>query len=153
MKKSVIEAGAIARFVEYSRSNDPTLQLNGVWALNNLLFRADLQAKKAVMDVLTYNALIELLHDSNLAIQEQALEIVRNLVFGKQEDTDWVIQGIGKDDLLDVLESKLQVTSNMGVSDEEETTASVSVYNYIGTCLQLTIIQHLDIGTCTLYCC
>ncbi|KAL7309095.1 hypothetical protein PS15m_011217 [Mucor circinelloides] len=127
MKKSVIEAGAIARFVEYSRSSDPTLQLNGVWALNNLLFRADLQAKKAVMDVLTYNALIELLHDSSLAIQEQALEIVRNLVFGKQEDTDWVIQGIGKDDLLDVLESKLQVTSNMGVSDEEETTASTLV--------------------------
>lgn len=120
MKKSVIEAGAINRFVEYTRSNEFNLRLNGIWALNNLLYKADMQAKKAVMDVLTYDALIELLHEPNPQIQEQALEIVRNLVFGKQEDTDWVIEGIGKDDLLDVLESKLQVTSTMGI--EQETT-------------------------------
>ncbi|KAI7892329.1 armadillo-type protein [Mucor mucedo] len=118
MKKCVIEAGAISRFVEYSQSDDTNLQLNGLWALKNQLFRADLQAKKAVMDVLTYDALIELLHEPNPTIQEQALEIVRNLVYGKQEDTDWVIEGIGKDDLLDVLESKLQVTSAMGLEDE-----------------------------------
>lgn len=118
MKKSVIEAGAIARFVEYSRSKDSNLQVNGVWALNNLLYKAGLPAKKAVMDVLTYDALIDLLHEPNPAVQEQALEIVRNLVFGEQEDTDWVIEGIGKDDLLDVLESKLQVTSNMGIEEE-----------------------------------
>lgn len=128
MKKSVIEAGAIARFVEYSRSKDANLQLNGVWALNNLLFRADLQAKKAVMNALTYNALIDLVHESNVNIQEQALEIVRNLVYGKQEDTDWVIEGIGKEDLLDVLESKLQVISDMGVEDDaEDTSTAVSV--------------------------
>ncbi|KAI7906460.1 armadillo-type protein [Cokeromyces recurvatus] len=113
MKKSVIEAGAINRFVEFSRSKDINLQLNGVWALNNLLFRADLQSKKSVMEALTFDALIELLHEPVPAIQEQALEIVRNLVFGKQEDTDWVIEGIGKDDLLDVLEAKLQPTSNL----------------------------------------
>jgi hypothetical protein len=128
MKKSVIEAGAIARFVEYSRSKDINLQLNGVWALNNLLYKAGLQAKKAVMDVLTYDALIDLLHEPNPTIQEQALEIVRNLVFGEQGDTDWVIEGIGKDDLLDVLESKLQVTSNMGI--EEETLSAVSFNMY-----------------------
>ncbi|KAI8052633.1 armadillo-type protein [Thamnidium elegans] len=126
MKKSVIEAGAIKRFVEYSRSKDASLQLNGVWALNNLLFKADLQAKKAVMDVLTYDALIDLLHEPNPTIQEQALEIVRNLVFGKQEDIDWVIEGIGKDDLLDVLESKLQVTSTMGVEEDPFSVVSCS---------------------------
>lgn len=120
MKKSVIEAGAIGRFVEYSRSKDINLQLNGVWALNNLLFRTDLEAKKAVMDILTYDALIDLLHEPNPIIQEQALQIVRNLVYGKQEDTDWVIEGIGKDDLLDVLENKLQVISTMGETDNEE---------------------------------
>lgn len=125
MKKSVIEAGAIQRFVEYSRATDTDLQLNGTWALNNLLFRADLNAKKAVMDSLTFDALIGLLHDPKINIQEQALEIVRNLVFGKQEDTDWVIDGIGKDDLLDVLENKLQVVSSMGIDDEEELNSPV----------------------------
>jgi hypothetical protein len=91
--------------------------LNGVWALRNLLCKADLEAKKKVMDVLSYNALIDLLHEPNIAIQEQALEIVRNLVHGQQQDIDWVIEGIGKDDLLDVLENKLQVVSNMGIDD------------------------------------
>lgn len=37
------------------------------------------------MKALTYDALIELLHDPNPAIQEQALEIVRNLACGQQE--------------------------------------------------------------------
>lgn len=38
-----------------------------------------------------------------------------------------MIDGIGKDDLLDVLESKLQVTSNMGLEGEDSSTmASVS---------------------------
>ncbi|KAI9495204.1 armadillo-type protein [Zychaea mexicana] len=122
MKKSVIDAGAIDRFVEYSRSNDAKLQLNGVWALNSLLYKADLSAKKAVMKSLTYDALIELLHEPNPAIQEQALEIVRNLVCGQQEDIEDVIEGIGRDDLLDVLESKLQVTSNMGLEGDDSTT-------------------------------
>jgi hypothetical protein len=127
MKKSVIEAGAIGRFVEYSRSKDTNLQLNGVWALNNLMYKADLQAKKAIMDILTYDALIDLLHEPNPVIQEQALEIVRNLVYGKQEDIDWVIEGIGKDDLLDVLESKLQVISTMGENDDDDEEARYSV--------------------------
>ncbi|KAI8877562.1 ARM repeat-containing protein [Backusella circina FSU 941] len=115
VKQAVIEAGAIERFVAFTQSSDKDLQLNGVWALRNLLCKADLDAKKKVMGVLSYNALIDLLHEPNIAIQEQALEIVRNLVHGQQEDIDWVIEGIGKDDLLDVLENKLQVVSSMGV--------------------------------------
>ncbi|KAI7878465.1 ARM repeat-containing protein [Lichtheimia hyalospora FSU 10163] len=122
MKKNVIDAGAIDRFVEYAKSDDPKLQLNGVWALNSLLYKADLQAKKAVMKSLTYDTLIELLHEPDMGIQEQALEIVRNLVCGQQEDVEHVIDGIGKDDLLDVLESKLQVTSNMGLEGEDSNT-------------------------------
>lgn len=71
--------------MSYAQSNDPKLQLNGVWALRSLLYKADLASKRAVMKVLTYDALIELLHEPNLSIQEQALEIVRNLVCGGQE--------------------------------------------------------------------
>lgn len=43
-----------------------------------------------------------------------------------------MIDGIGKDDLLDVLESKLQVTSNMGLEGEDSSTmASVSRNNHM----------------------
>ncbi|KAI8388249.1 armadillo-type protein [Radiomyces spectabilis] len=129
MKKSVIDAGAVERFVEYSRSTDPELQLNGVWALNSLLYKADLQAKQAVMRVLTYDALVQLLHDPNPAIQEQCLEIVRNLACGQQEDIKEVIDGIGKETLLDVIENKLQVTSNMGIEDDESVTEAAVTYH------------------------
>ncbi|KAL0083405.1 armadillo-type protein [Phycomyces blakesleeanus] len=120
MRKSVIDGGGIEHFVEFSRSSDPKLQLNGVWALKSLLFKSDLPVKKAVMKVLTYNALIDLLHQPAPAIQEQALEIVRNLVCGNQEAIEDVIEGIGKDDLLDVIESKLEDTFDMDVDDEDD---------------------------------
>jgi hypothetical protein len=132
MKKSIIEAGAIGRFVEYSRSRDSNLQVNGVWTLNNLLYRADLEAKKSVMNILTNDALIDLLHEPNPVVQEKALEIVRNLVYGKQEDIDWVIEGIGKDDLLDVLESKLQVISTMGEKDDDDEEEHFAVVSTTG---------------------
>ncbi|KAI9030106.1 armadillo-type protein [Phycomyces nitens] len=120
MRKSVIDEGGIEQFVEFSRSADAKLQLNGVWALKSLLFKSDLPVKKAVMKVLTYNALIDLLHQPAPAIQEQALEIVRNLVCGNQEAIEDVIEGIGKDDLLDVIESKLEDTLDMDVDDEDD---------------------------------
>lgn len=76
------------------------------------------------MKVLTYDSLLELLHDPNPDIQEQALEMLRNLVCGQREVIEMVIDGIGKEDLLDVLESKLQVTSNMGLEGEDSSTMS-----------------------------
>ncbi|KAF7723882.1 hypothetical protein EC973_001554 [Apophysomyces ossiformis] len=114
MKKSVLDAGAIERFVEYSKSDDLKLQINGVWALNSLLHKADIQAKKAVMKVLTYEWLAELLHERTLAVQEQALEMLRNLVCGQEEIIEEVIDGFGKDRLLDILESKLQFSQEDG---------------------------------------
>ncbi|CAO3640626.1 unnamed protein product [Cunninghamella blakesleeana] len=119
MKKNVIDAGAINKFVEYSRSKDHKLQLNGIWAIKSLLHKADLEAKKAVMESLTFNSLIELLHEQKSDVQEQALEVVRNLICGQIEDVEYVMNGIGKEDLLDVLESKLQVDSNMDIEGDD----------------------------------
>ncbi|KAI8984453.1 armadillo-type protein [Mycotypha africana] len=120
MKKSVIEAGAINRFVEFARGSDLQLQLNAVWSLQNLLYKADLQAKKAVMDILTFDTLLDLTRRPNFNIQEQVLEIVRNLAFGGQEDTDWLLENMGEDTILDLVESKLQIVSYMDVDDGEE---------------------------------
>ncbi|KAI8334731.1 armadillo-type protein [Chlamydoabsidia padenii] len=127
MKKTVIDAGAITKFVEYCRSSDPQLQLNGIWAIKSLLYKADLAAKKAVMDILTFDSLIELLHEPKPGVQEQAMDAVRNLICGQVEDVEYVIDGIGQDDLLDVLESKLQVTSSMGNNNEDEDEQSQAV--------------------------
>lgn len=126
MKASLIESDAVKKFVEYSKSDHASLKINGVWAINNVLFKADLKAKKSVMNILTFDALLELLHDSNRLIQEKALDIVRNLVYGAQEDVDWVYRNIGKDDLLDVIESKLQA-----MEIDEKDGASTSLVSHI----------------------
>ncbi|KAG1458847.1 hypothetical protein G6F56_006298 [Rhizopus delemar] len=124
MKASLIESDAVKKFVEYSKSDHASLKINGVWAINNVLFKADLKAKKSVMNILTFDALLELLHDSNRLIQEKALDIVRNLVYGAQEDVDWVYRNIGKDDLLDVIESKLQA---MEIDEKDGASTSLTL--------------------------
>ncbi|KAG1178732.1 hypothetical protein G6F70_000240 [Rhizopus microsporus] len=126
MKKSLLEAGAIDKFVQYSKSNDSNLKINGIWAINNLLFKAELDEKKSVMEALSFDSLVDLLHDQNTTIQEQALEIVRNLVFGEQEDIDWVYEKMGKETLLDVIENKLQ-TMDTHEDGEEPVASSILV--------------------------
>ncbi|ORX53932.1 ARM repeat-containing protein [Hesseltinella vesiculosa] len=120
MKKTVIEAGAMNKFIEYARSQDARLQLNGMWAIKSMVYKADLALKKSVMDSLTFEGLLGLLQESQTDVQEQALETTRNLVCGQLDDVKYVIEGVGKDELLDILESKLHVTSGMGITNEEE---------------------------------
>ncbi|KAI9276615.1 armadillo-type protein [Sporodiniella umbellata] len=129
VKTFLIESGALSKFVGYSKSEDINLRINGVWAITSILYKASLNEKKSVMEILTFDALLELLHDSDQTVQEKALTIVRNLVYGPQEDTDWVYRNIGKDDLLDVIESKLQGMD----TDEEESTFVPSVTRFTQT--------------------
>ncbi|KAI8074812.1 armadillo-type protein [Gongronella butleri] len=137
MKKNIIDAGAISRFVEFARSPDARLQLNGLWALKSLVFKADLGLKKAVMDAMTFDGLLLLLEDSKPEIQEQSLETTRNLVCGQTEDVVFVIDGFGWENLLNVLETRLQITSGMGVNDEEDpkpTLVEAALYTVVNMC-------------------
>lgn len=85
MKKTVIEEGGLASFVKFTHSENTALKLNAVWSLKNLLYSADTETKRTVMEQLGYEYLIELLNDPSLEIQEQALDLVRNLACGTKE--------------------------------------------------------------------
>jgi hypothetical protein len=85
MKKTVIEEGGLASFVKFTHSENAALKLNAVWSLKNLLYSADTETKRTVMQQLGYEYLIELLNDPSLEIQEQALDLVRNLACGTKE--------------------------------------------------------------------
>lgn len=85
MKKTVIEEGGLASFVKFTHSDNAALKLNSVWSLKNLLYSADSEIKRTVMQQLGYDYLIELLNDPSLEIQEQALDLVRNLACGTRE--------------------------------------------------------------------
>jgi hypothetical protein len=86
MKKTVIEDGGLANFVQFTHSENAALKLNAIWSLKNLLYSADSDTKRTVMRQLSYDYLIELLNDPCIDIQEQALDLVRNLVCGKQKE-------------------------------------------------------------------
>lgn len=49
IKKSIIDMGGIVRLVELLNSDNQSLQLNAVWGLKNLTFKADIDAKLGVM--------------------------------------------------------------------------------------------------------
>lgn len=110
MKKIVLEQGAVPQLVSLTLSQDHELKLNSIWALKNLLYQADSSDKDKVIDALGWDVLGMLLNDPHPDIQEQSLTLVRNLVYGYQEDIEKVMQGFGNN-LLSILEAKLNFSN------------------------------------------
>jgi armadillo repeat-containing protein 8 len=118
IKKSIIDMGGIVRLVELLNSDNQSLQLNAVWGLKNLTFKADIDAKLGVMAKLRWEGLLSLLYNHNLAIQEHALCLMRNLACGGNkvcpylpQDVDLVFDGFGSMKLTQILEDKINSTS------------------------------------------
>ncbi|KAG9321926.1 hypothetical protein KVV02_004501 [Mortierella alpina] len=107
MKKTIMERGIVAKFVHMIGYGDNIVRLNAVWAIKNLIFSADSDVKETVMQQFGYNNLARLLNDSELAIQEQALNLVRNLACTREQDIDQVFSGLGNGQLLSIIEDKL----------------------------------------------
>ncbi|KNC97089.1 uncharacterized protein SPPG_07484 [Spizellomyces punctatus DAOM BR117] len=107
MKKTVLENGGVERLVDLAKSMDDRLRLNAVWALKNLLFQADSEIKERVMKELGWDGLLSLINDNETGIQEQALNLLRNLACGKESDIEQVFKGLGEDKVMDILETKL----------------------------------------------
>ncbi|KAJ3285167.1 Armadillo repeat-containing protein 8 [Borealophlyctis nickersoniae] len=107
MKKTVLDNGGVERLVGLVHSEDPRLRLNAVWALKNLLYQADSEIKERVMRELSWDGLQSLINDEELGIQEQALNLLRNLACGKETDIEEVFRGLGEQKLMSILERKL----------------------------------------------
>ncbi|KAJ3060635.1 Armadillo repeat-containing protein 8, partial [Quaeritorhiza haematococci] len=101
---------------EHDQENDEGgLRLNAVWALKNLLYQADSDIKAKVMRELGWDHLYRLIVDDEIGMQEQALNLLRNLACGKQNDIENVFNGIGEERLVGILEDKLM---NLGEYEE-----------------------------------
>ncbi|KAJ3249377.1 Armadillo repeat-containing protein 8 [Chytriomyces hyalinus] len=107
MKKTVIEHGGVERIVALVSASDYHLKLNSVWALKNLLYQAGSTIKAKVMAELGWEGLKRLLFDTQIGIQEQSLNLLRNLVCGKEEDIDAVFDGLGEASLAILFDKKL----------------------------------------------
>jgi len=102
-----MDRGVVAKFVHMIGYGDNIVRLNAVWAIKNLVFEAESDVKETVMRQFGYHNLAQLLNDGKLAIQEQALNLVRNLACKREQDIDHVFRGLGNGQLLSIIEDKL----------------------------------------------
>ncbi|KAG0315862.1 hypothetical protein BGZ97_007736 [Linnemannia gamsii] len=107
MKKTIMERGIVTKFVRMISYGDNVVRLNTVWAIKNLVFEAESEVKENVMRQFGYNNLVLLLNDSEPAVQEQALNLVRNLAHKREHDIEQVFKGLGNGQLLSIIEEKL----------------------------------------------
>ena len=110
MRKTILDFGILSLLSKLSYEEDPELRLNAVWAIKHIVYAADSDVKESVLHELTPTTLLRLCDDPVMSIQEQACEVIRNLVCGKPENIDLLIEGIGIERLADFLVRKL--TSN-----------------------------------------
>ncbi|OVA19408.1 Armadillo [Macleaya cordata] len=96
IRKSIfIQCGGVKHLVQLSKSMDPILRLNAVWALRNLMFLLDKTGKEGILLELTISTLASLICDPEPSIQEQALALVRNLVDGCVDSIEHVFSEDG----------------------------------------------------------
>ncbi|KAJ3202354.1 Armadillo repeat-containing protein 8 [Entophlyctis luteolus] len=118
MKKSVIENGGVEKIVQLLKSDDSEVKLNAVWALKNLLYLANSEVKSKVIQEMGWDLLKKLLADNNPGIQEQALNLLRNLVCGKLDDIESVFFGFGEAALSILFDKKLADKECCSTSDD-----------------------------------
>nr|KAJ3421767.1 Armadillo repeat-containing protein 8 [Polyrhizophydium stewartii] len=129
MKKIVLEKGGVKRLVELVAQPNILLRRNALWALKNMTFQNDSEIKRDVMQHLGWDKLLVLMDDGDLVIQEQALNLLRNLACGKESAN-----------IFGVLERKLQTMAahpeivlqtlyiivNLGIGNLEHKTAMMA---------------------------
>ncbi|THV06214.1 ARM repeat-containing protein, partial [Dendrothele bispora CBS 962.96] len=109
-----LEQGLMPRLVQLIASPDPSLRLNALWAVKNLVRKSSTETKKDVMHQLGWARLKELLRDPDEAIVEQALNTLRNLA-ENEEGIRMVFKEMGTKDLLDLLVGFLCQPGTTGV--------------------------------------
>ncbi|PXF49945.1 Armadillo repeat-containing protein 8 [Gracilariopsis chorda] len=113
IRTSILENGGICILTGLLSSVDDELRENALWALKNILFKADSETKTAVMNQLGYTNLQALCTDTHLRIRELAMMIVRNLACSgstesQREELDALFAATGNK-LISILSEALRV--------------------------------------------
>ena len=69
----------LKKLVEMTYQKNWELKNAAVFAIKNLLFKSSSEIRKNIMKELKYERILELLEDSHVKVQQQALMILRNL--------------------------------------------------------------------------
>ncbi|KAG8177147.1 hypothetical protein JTE90_020023 [Oedothorax gibbosus] len=82
-KEPILECGAVEMLCGLTRREDPSLRLNGVWALMNMAFQADQKIKQQVLTALGSEHVFGLLSDPDVDVLMKTLGLLRNLLSTK----------------------------------------------------------------------
>lgn len=107
MKQVLMDGGGIAKLVEMVKddSMDGSTKLNALWAIKNLLYSSETNIKGEVMQALGSKLLRQMCLSNDDDIQEQALNIVRNLCNSREEDIEATLFAFGGgDELINMIE-------------------------------------------------
>lgn len=107
LQKPLIDRGLLNIIVEHAHSPHAPLRLNSVWALKHATFSASQDIKDTILSQLGSNYLMELCHDPELEIQEQAMAFMRNLVCRNTEAVDRLFGDLSTDTIFAMIEEKL----------------------------------------------
>ncbi|KAE8219909.1 hypothetical protein CF319_g6478 [Tilletia indica] len=100
-----------------TRVVDGAMVINVLWALKNIVCRATLEVKTSVGTCLGWDKLCTLSLDADPLIQEQALNVIRNLAAVDEVDIEMTAQKIGLERLLDLLERAAHVLVNLATGN------------------------------------
>uniref|UniRef100_A0A8C0HFZ4 Armadillo repeat-containing protein 8 n=1 Tax=Chelonoidis abingdonii TaxID=106734 RepID=A0A8C0HFZ4_CHEAB len=79
-KKPILESGAIELLCSLTQSENLALRVNGIWALMNMAFQAELKIKADILQGLSTEQLFQLLSDSDVNVLMKTLGLLRNLL-------------------------------------------------------------------------
>ncbi|CAG9832350.1 unnamed protein product [Diabrotica balteata] len=79
-KEPMIQQGVVQLLATITSQSDPSLRLNGVWALMNLAFQAEQRLKSQILQTLGTDQIFRLLADPDTKVLMKTLGLLRNLV-------------------------------------------------------------------------
>ena len=104
----IVNEGGIADLIRLMVHADVSLKINAIWSLKNLLYHSDNDIRGKVLAMLSFETIYGLLEEPIDLVQEQTLNLVRNIGCGRQENIEEIFKGFGTGRLIQILESKLQ---------------------------------------------
>lgn len=79
-KEPMVQQGVISVLAELVTKPEPSIRLNGIWALMNLAFQAEQRVKSSILNSLGTDKVFRLLDDPDPRVIMKTLGLLRNLV-------------------------------------------------------------------------
>lgn len=127
-KKNIFERGVLQSIIAGVNSDYTPLRLNSTWALRHAVLPPDNDDRliEEAMGLLTCKRLLTLLADSDIEVQEQAHELIRNLMMKQANFVEVFFAQVEAREFMQLLENKIDIISRQHTEAVAENTATHS---------------------------